>query len=80
VSFLISETFSEVPFRRFDHRRCYQWQKYRSISYFSNLSNLKTGRGTTKKHSIKSTDRANIYRIHFELFCCISFRSEGMEI
>jgi len=38
----------------------YQWQRYCSLSYVSNLSNSKTERHTTKKHSIKSIDRANL--------------------
>ena len=48
-------------------------EKYYSLSYVSNLSNLKTGRGTAKKHSFRSIDRANIYRDHFVFFCCMSF-------
>jgi len=35
-------------------------------------------RDATKKHCIKSTDRANIYRINFVLICCISFCSQVM--
>jgi len=49
-------------------------------SHMFHFSNLKTGRDTTKKHSIRSIDRANIYRIHFVLFCCISFRSQVTKV
>jgi len=45
---------------------------YCSFSYFSNISYFKTGWHTTKKHSIKSKDSANIYRIHFVLVVTIS--------
>jgi len=58
----------------------HQSQKNCSLSYFSNLSNFKTGRDSTKKHSIKSIDRANIYRIQFVLFCCMSFHSQVMKV
>ena len=58
----------------------YQWQKYSSLSYVSNLSYLEMGGGTTKKNSVKSIDRSNTYRFHFVLFSCISFRSQVMKV
>jgi len=56
-----------------EKRLYYQWQEYCSLSYVSN-STLRTRRDTTKQHSSKSMDRANIYRIHCMLFYFISFR------
>ena len=63
-----------------DLRMYYQWQKYCSLSCVSNLSNLKTEWDTTKKHSIRSIDRANFYRINTVLICCTSFRSQVMKV
>jgi len=57
----------------------YQWQKYCSLSYVSNLSNLKTERDTKKKPN-RSIDRANICRIRLVLTCCISFRFKVMTV
>jgi len=45
-----------------------------------NLSNFETERERTKKHSVMSIDKANIYRIHFAVFCGISFRSQVMNV
>jgi len=49
-------------------------------SHMFQTSNLKTGRDTTKRHSVKSIDRANIFVTHFSLFCCIYFGSQVMKI
>jgi len=49
-------------------------------SHILQSSNLKTWRGTTKKHSMKSIDRANMNWINSVLFCCISFRSQVMKV
>jgi len=48
----------------------YQRQKYCSLSCLSNLSDLKTGRDKTKKHSItgRSVDRANISQMSISLY------------
>jgi len=54
-------------------------KEYCSLSCVSNLSNLKTGRDTTKRHSIISIDRANIFWSHFALFWFISFGSQVMK-
>jgi len=58
----------------------YEWQKYCSLSYVSDLSNLKTGSDRTKKQSMKSIDRVNTCRIMTVLYCCISFCSQVMKL
>jgi len=49
-----------------------------SVNY-STLPILKTGGDTTKKHSIWSVGRANIYRIHILLIFCTASLSQVME-
>jgi len=77
VPFLLSVIFSYLwKFAKFAFYFVLSVQKYCSLECISNLSNLKTKRDATKKHSIRSMDRANIFRIHFVLNSCISVGSQ----